>query len=838
MAQSIECPKESVLVGYAQGALEASQAENVKAHLEICRPCTDALQWIQSHRIPVAGDESSIGSASSGAKPGAVSSDKPNDSSTASAVFAEPSLTCELDQDCDEFGDGKRFDDAEESEDAESAHRARFDFSVLAPSPNPEALGRLGKYEVLGVIGHGGMGLVFKARDAQLLRTVAIKMPTRELSANPIARRRFIREARAAAAVNHPNVVTIHAVEEHENNPFLVMEFIDGKSLRDRVRDEHRLEPLEVIRLAAQIAAGLAAAHSQGVIHRDIKPGNVMLENGVERVKITDFGLARATIDNIDLTSRELAVGTPAYMSPEQVTGGEIGARADLFGLGCVMYAMVTGHSPFHGKMALEMAHKVVEYDPPPLHETNPNVPRFLSEIVTKLLQKDPEKRYQSAAEVADLLNRHLAILNQTPTEDMGKALQKTLIETKPKREERHWIVGISIVLLIGLGSLPFWLPGRLTTGGNVTLPNIPNGDGRSVIPVPPTPPKYLTVSQTEGVPGTYKTIREALAEATPSSTIEIMDEATYQESIEIKNPSKLLGVQLITKHGARITPSPDTTEPYNVVTINGTPDVVIKGFHIQAIGNHGLAITGASPGVRIENVHFSALQPSHRASVLIRNATGTTQERPIVIRDCNFDVQNLGVFVEGTSDTPASFVRLQNNRFIGKGKHVELTAARDVELTGNIFTSGTGVTLHLPSAAVSKNLVIANNTFYSPAADPAGTWLDLANSTADLQGIAICNNLVLEVTDIGAGFTTTLDRFAEQWTFANNYWQPGANTNLYRLQLVAEPLLAIELLSKDPASADYLRPVADALPAVDDAGGKALGYVGAQPPQPAGPVN
>ncbi len=831
MNQPVQCPKESVLVEYAQGTLDPQQAEHVKSHLDGCEPCTDALEWIQSHRIPATGDESAIGSGASSLGRSAARSVERDGPSTASAVFPDPSMTRELDQEGPESHDYKL------SDVTASEHRARFDFSILGPPSNPESLGRLRNYEVLGVVGHGGMGLVFKAFDEQLRRTVAIKMPTRELAANPTARRRFIREARAAAAVNHPNVVIIHAVEEQENSPFLVMEFISGKSLRERLHDKDRLEPLEVIRLAAQIAAGLAAAHAQGVIHRDIKPGNVMLENGVERVKITDFGLARATIDNVELTSRELAVGTPAYMSPEQVTGGEIDARADLFGLGCVMYAMLAGHSPFHGRTALEMAHKVVEYDPPPLHETNPNVPRFLSEIVTKLLEKDPNQRFQSAAEVADLLNRHLAILNQTPTDKMAKALQAAPLTTKPKRAMSYWIVAISAVLLSGIGSLSIWLPRQLTTADKVTLSPIPNG-GAGFNSADAPQPRHLTVSKTQGVAGEFSTIRDALAQATPSSKIEVMDGATYQESIEIKNASKLRGLQIITHHGARITPPPDISEPYNVLTINNTPDVLIKGFHIQSISKHGLTITGASAGTTIENVRFSAVQERHQAHVLVRYTTGATRERPIVIRECTFNTQNLGVFMEGSGDTPASFVRLQNNRFIGKGKHVELTAVRDVEVSGNIFSGGTGVTLHLANPAVSQNVLIANDTFYSPAADPSDTWLDLSNSSAELQGMEIYNNLVLEVANIESGFTTTytLDDFAERWSFANNYWQRGANTNLLRLQLVAEPLLTVELMSTDSNSPVFLRPVANALPAVDDAGGKAFGYVGAQPPQTAVP--
>jgi serine/threonine protein kinase len=212
-----------------------------------------------------------------------------------------------------------------------------FDRTVLTKSPNENSMGRLGKYDVIKSIGQGGMGVVLKGFDESLERHVAIKVLSRQLATSATARRRFTREGRAVAAVNHPNVITIHAVEEQDGLPFLVMELVEGGSLHERIKKDAPL-PLEVVlRFGSQIANGLAAAHAQGVIHRDIKPGNVMLEHQVARVKITDFGLARITMDNSDLTSQGNQLGTPAYMSPEQVHGRDVDDRTDLFSLGCVI---------------------------------------------------------------------------------------------------------------------------------------------------------------------------------------------------------------------------------------------------------------------------------------------------------------------------------------------------------------------------------------------------------------------------------------------------------------------------------------------------------------------
>src|SRR5262245_1966977 len=210
----------------------------------------------------------------------------------------------------------------------------------LSPDEDAGALGRLGPYTVTGIIGRGGMGVVLKARDAKLNRVVAVKVLAPELASNPTARQRFVREAQAAAAVVHPHVVTIHAVDE-ERLPYLVMEYIDGQSLQAKIDRDGHLQLKEILRIGQQIAAGLAAAHAQGVMHRDVKPANILLENGVERVRITDFVLAR-TVDDVEITQTGEVPGTPQYMSPEQAQGLPMDARSDLFSLGCVLYAMCT----------------------------------------------------------------------------------------------------------------------------------------------------------------------------------------------------------------------------------------------------------------------------------------------------------------------------------------------------------------------------------------------------------------------------------------------------------------------------------------------------------------
>ena len=209
----------------------------------------------------------------------------------------------------------------------------------LTPSSRADSLGRLGHYEILEVVGSGGMGIVLKAFDEQLHRIVAIKAMTATLAASATGRQRFVREAQAAAAVNHDNVVDIYAVEETGPVPYLVMEYVAGISLEDKLEQQGPLELKEILRIGLQTADGLAAAHRQGLVHRDVKPANILLENGVGRVKITDFGLARA-VDDVSVTQTGVIAGTPAYMSPEQARGEAVDHRSDLFSLGSVLYAL------------------------------------------------------------------------------------------------------------------------------------------------------------------------------------------------------------------------------------------------------------------------------------------------------------------------------------------------------------------------------------------------------------------------------------------------------------------------------------------------------------------
>jgi serine/threonine protein kinase len=267
-------------------------------------------------------------------------------------------------------------------------------------------MGRLGPYRVLQVLGQGGMGVVLLAEDPRLDRKVALKAMLPGLAADPDAKERFLREARAAAAVEHDHVIAIHQVDEDRGVPYIAMPLLKGQSLEDRLPEGERLPIQEALRIARETAEGLAAAHEAGLIHRDIKPANIWLEGQQGKVKVLDFGLARSNSGGgKGLTQVGAILGTPAYMAPEQAQN-QADARSDLFSLGCVLYRMTTGRPPFQGTDMVATLMAVVTQDPAPPHEVVAEVPPGVSKFIMRLLAKDAAERPQSARAVVQRLRK------------------------------------------------------------------------------------------------------------------------------------------------------------------------------------------------------------------------------------------------------------------------------------------------------------------------------------------------------------------------------------------------------------------------------------------------
>jgi serine/threonine protein kinase len=347
----------------------------------------------------------------------------------------------------------------------------------LAPPEKPGEIGRLGPYRVVRVMGAGGMGVVYHAEDTQLQRPVALKALLPALAGSAEAKQRFLREARAAAAIKHDHIVTIYQVGEDRGAPYLAMEFLHGESLEDRLRRLGRPPLAEMLRIGREVAEGLAAAHERGLIHRDIKPGNLWLEDRSAggtplatggRVKVLDFGLARASGDATQLTQQGAILGTPAYMAPEQAAGAALDPRCDLFSLGCVLYRLTTGQLPFQGADIVSTLVAVATEQPRPPAELNPDLPPEVAALILKLLAKKPEERPASARAVVQALaaseakltkplpRRRPAAAPAAPVARTEKLPQpKPVPQSKPapppRRRGRGLLVVGTVVLLVAL---------------------------------------------------------------------------------------------------------------------------------------------------------------------------------------------------------------------------------------------------------------------------------------------------------------------------------------------------------------------------------------------------
>lgn len=327
--------------------------------------------------------------------------------------------------------------------------------SMLDPTDEPNSMGRLGGCEVLGVVGSGAMGVVLKAVDPTLDRVVALKVMHPTLAACGTARYRFAREAKAAAGVLHPNVIAIHSVSTDRELPYLVMPYIAGTSLQQRMDRQGPLTLSEILRIGVQLAAGLAAAHEKGLIHRDIKPANIMLDKGVETAVITDFGLAR-TIDDATMTRSGAIAGTPEYMSPEQARGEAIECVSDIFSLASLLYALCTGSRPFRAKTSFGVLRKITDEEPTPIRELNPEIPKWLCRLIAGMHAKSPAKR-PSAAEVHEQLVACLAHVYQPDRNLLPENLAEPAATLKllPLRT-RYLLSGALIMTTIAFAAILF----------------------------------------------------------------------------------------------------------------------------------------------------------------------------------------------------------------------------------------------------------------------------------------------------------------------------------------------------------------------------------------------
>ena len=306
---------------------------------------------------------------------------------------------------------------------------------------------RFGRYEILGELGRGAMGVVYKARDPQINRLVALKtiaLRGQDPEAEQEFRMRFLNEAQAAGRLHHPGIVAVFDVGEdaETHDPYIVLEYVDGEALNRILARERKLSLERALQLTEEIAAALNYAHEQGVTHRDIKPGNILItQDG--HPKIADFGIAKLNLAHLTIPGR--LMGTPAYMAPEQLSGSAADGRSDLFSLGVILYAMVTGHSPFQGDSATTVCFKVANREPLPASALDLNLPRELDAVITRAMAKDPKRRYQRGSDFAEAVAELHARL--VPPSNPTRTGTRTGTVARPRAMSRRPAVGLTYAM-------------------------------------------------------------------------------------------------------------------------------------------------------------------------------------------------------------------------------------------------------------------------------------------------------------------------------------------------------------------------------------------------------
>ena len=418
-------------------------------------------------------------------------------------------------------------------------------------STTPHVL--LDRYEVGRLLGAGGMAEVFEGRDRLLARRVAIKVLQAQFARDPSFLIRFKREAQAAASLSHPNIVGVYDTGSEDGTHFIVMEYVDGRTLKDVIRAEGPLYPERAAEITGDVCSALAAAHARGLIHRDIKPGNVML-TPEGKVKVMDFGIARATTSET-ITQTAAVVGTAQYISPEQAQGQTVDYRSDLYSVGCCLYEMLTGTVPFTGATPVAIAYRHVREDPTPPRMLNPDVPRPLEAICLKAMAKLPDNRYQTAAELHDDLERFrngqpvlatplmdpAATTQAIPRGDAGPdqtamlggatAADGYAEPYQPYEEERRtsvgWIV-VSLLALVLVGLVAFFITRAVTGTGNDTVTTL----------APTTVPTTTPTTQEQTTQTTRQTTTTQEQTTTTRETTTTEEQTTTSEEPTTSEPA------------------------------------------------------------------------------------------------------------------------------------------------------------------------------------------------------------------------------------------------------------------------------------------------------------
>ncbi|HKR67334.1 MAG TPA: Stk1 family PASTA domain-containing Ser/Thr kinase [Streptosporangiaceae bacterium] len=434
----------------------------------------------------------------------------------------------------------------------------------------PRLLG--GRYELDGIVGRGGMAEVYRARDLRLDRVVAVKTLREDLARDQTFQARFRREAQSAASLNHPSIVAVYDTGEDttatSHVPFIVMEYVDGRTVRDLLRDDRRLLPERALEITDGVLRALDYSHRAGIVHRDIKPGNVMLNRQGE-IKVMDFGIARAVADTqATMTQTAQVIGTAQYLSPEQARGERVDARSDLYSVGCLLYELLTGRPPFTGDSPVAIAYQHVREAPIPPSRIDPELPDWADPIVLRAMEKSPDDRYQSAAEMRSDIQRALSgfsvaaampmtatyahpgpgtrrmdPLGQTQLQGQTGALPpyeygppETGVRPRRKKPVWPWIAAVLALAVIGGGIAAYELING--TGSNVAVPN--DLQGKAV----PLAVKELRQMHLKALPVKHKSVTgpyNVVTTISPSAGTKVPENTTVTLNYNVKPGAQAL---------------------------------------------------------------------------------------------------------------------------------------------------------------------------------------------------------------------------------------------------------------------------------------------------------
>jgi serine/threonine protein kinase len=724
---------------------------------------------------------------------------------------------------------------------------------------------QLGRYLLLSQLGQGGMGTVYLAQDTKLDRRVAIKILPAQSVNDPGALARFQREARALAKLSHPGIVQAFDSDSAEGRHFLVMEYVEGKSLADLLKAPSRVGPPRAADYIHQAALALQHAHEKGLVHRDLKPSNLLL-TGADEIKILDLGLARFLQDQIgdpSLTREGAGLGTPDYAAPEQFRDAHSAdVRSDVYALGCTLYHLLTGQVPFPGSSLAEKLQAHEHKEPAPLAELCPDATAGLSLVVARMMAKKPDDRFQTAQEVADALAPYVPVcsasswtLRSTATWYRG---QLTVGEFHLPRRPRRVLAAVGLPAVLSLAVVAGFLLHHFTAPSPQTGPLSQNNSNQRS-PTPGDDPNVLTVSQDAADGGRYRTITQALDNARPGVIIRVLDDKVYAESLALTRASLHEGITLDAPRRASL--RQPTVKTLLDVTVRW---VTVRGFRFQVEGQtlYGIAAVGPTLGLVLDNLEMQASVGRETTGVTFEYAQ-LTEDQPAVVQHSRFRGFARAIRVSGLADDlrtprPARGIALRQNIFADcAGGVVVRGLVNQVQVVGNRFIGARFSALQLINFLDGTgDILIANNTFFECACPLA--LLHNAGMGVQGTGVQIRNNLFLatdgpDMVYLDTGGTR--DKLngpgngklvQARWQFDHNWREgkPPKGNDFRSLGWIPVNKLEVQqerigVLSRRQGEPGFLRP-AKASPLASQGAGRAdpalPAYIGAVPPEGAEP--